>query len=59
MSNDTVECPGCGQTMRDLWDHEWGHHQEIEVECQHCGKPFLLSCDLEYYARPKKEAAGG
>jgi len=32
-----VECPACGQVIRDLWDLGDGLHEGAQIDCSHCG----------------------
>lgn len=52
-SSEQIKCPWCGEMNRDLWDHGWGHREELETECGHCDKPILLSrvVSVDYTAR--------
>jgi hypothetical protein len=40
---ERIDCPWCGSTHSDLWDHEWGSRESIELECDNCGKPYELN----------------
>ncbi len=37
-SGDTssVDCPKCGEAIRDLWDYGNDLESGIEIECPHC-----------------------
>ena len=40
--SDTVKCPACGETQRDLWDHDWGSREELTASCGSCGADYML-----------------
>lgn len=40
---DSVDCPHCAGTNRDLWEYFDGNGDETaDADCGHCGKPFVL-----------------
>jgi endogenous inhibitor of DNA gyrase (YacG/DUF329 family) len=55
MSADTVNCPHCGESQGDLWDHDWGTREEVRTECGECGKAVTLTRTVDYAMR-KDEA---
>jgi hypothetical protein len=41
-NNWSVRCPDCGESWADLGDYSWGHREEIQIECPHCGVDLVL-----------------
>lgn len=40
---DAPICPHCGSTMSDAWELEFGMSGTEEVDCGHCGQPYLVT----------------
>lgn len=57
MSEHSVDCPECGEPQTDLWDHDWGSHEEITTACGSCGKDYVLSRSItvRYSAHKEKK----
>jgi hypothetical protein len=56
---DEPVCPWCGRKYSDGWEFFTGSERdEIEVECDKCGKVFVLRCetDVSYWSEKKGEA---
>jgi hypothetical protein len=55
---ERVACPNCGEAWADLWDYEWGHRDEIRIECPHCDAPLTLHRNISVdYGVSKREVA--
>lgn len=46
-----VQCPYCGEMIRDLWDYEWGGDECIDIECPHCDEMLAITKHITYTAR--------
>lgn len=42
-----VKCPYCGYNERDAWECVT-HKEDNEVECESCGKIFILHRNINY-----------
>ena len=40
---DTIECPVCGSSMRDLWEYDFRDSECVDTECDHCEAVLLLT----------------
>ncbi len=53
-------CPYCGHEDRDSWEVNPGEleYDDYEVECDHCGKAFIVSkrCSITYTTKKMKYA---
>ena len=52
--SEYVECPECGETQGDLWDHEWGQRESLVTSCGSCGADYQLTrhVSVTYTAAP-------
>lgn len=39
---ETIECPACGNPLRDLWELFVGADSSAEVECEKCGRALVI-----------------
>lgn len=51
--NDSVQCPYCGQKIKDLWEYNMNDGDTLIVECD-CGKSFQIKCNVNTYYRVNK-----
>lgn len=44
-----IECPHCGYERKGNWDDtEDAPFEDMEYQCEKCGKWFLVDCIIEY-----------
>jgi uncharacterized Zn-finger protein len=43
-----VKCPYCNEINTDVWECLNSHSDDSEVECEHCGKTFIIRKNVSF-----------
>lgn len=53
MSKEFITCPYCKHEHEDMCDYPWVEFERnvqepVTMDCDNCGKTFLVSCETSY-----------